>query len=98
RPQRCAPISRGFRAALERGVRRFDQRNLRRGIAIHSTRVYRAGLERGRGPAVLRADGGGKEVAISCVCPVFRVSRSSESSQSSLLPLDLLLILVVLDK
>ena len=46
----------GFERAPERGVRRLDQRDLRRRAAVHAARLRRAGVERGGGPAVPRED------------------------------------------
>ena len=48
RPDRRAPSDRGPRARAARGLHRDDQRNLRRGAALHPTRLLRPGLERRR--------------------------------------------------
>ena len=55
---RGAPSPGRLLDAPRRGVRRHHQRDLRRRAAVHAARLRRPGLERGRGAARARPDGG----------------------------------------
>ena len=57
--QRAAPahLLDGFDEPSRRGVRRIDQRSLRRRSAVHATRLHRPGVERRRGAALSGEDG-----------------------------------------
>ncbi len=70
RPRRRPPLPRGLRPAPGRGVRRLDQRDLRRRGAVHPARLHRPGLERRRGAALLGQDGRLRQVRDEANDPV----------------------------
>ena len=54
--QGARQLPRGFRAHLDRSLRRIDQRDLRRRSPVYSRGMHRPGLERRRSAAVPRED------------------------------------------